>query len=176
MKVILVIWSFFLCLSVLGETSLYAIEETLINGKKISMKDYQGKTLVIVNIASHCGYTPQLEGLQGLYKKYQKSGLVVLGVPSNEFMGQSPEDNQAFKEFCRKNYEVSFPLLSKGKVNGKERRSLYRYLVNSKIGQKKDISWNFNKFVVSKKGEVLKRFSSSDKPKEIEKYLLDEVL
>lgn len=156
----------------------YQIVEKDIEGNPYKLEQLKGKPVMVVNIASQCGFTPQLEDLKKLYEKYKDRGFVLLGVPSNEFGGQTPEDDQGMKEFCQKKYSVKFPLLAKGLVNGKEPRPLYQFLKNeSGKDFSGDIGWNFVKFLVSKDGKVLKRWSSMTKPldsevtKEIEKQL-----
>lgn len=156
----------------------YSIKDKSIEGKEISMNDFKGKVLLIVNIASQCGYTPQLEKLEVLYKKYQKKNFVVLGVPTNDFGGQTPEDDQAMKEFCQKNYQVSFPLLKKATVKGKEKRELYKFLTEETPKRfQAEVGWNFEKFLIDRKGQVRGRFRSSMGPldpsllKEIESLL-----
>ena len=143
--------------------SIHQIVEKDIDGKEYKLSELKGKVVMIVNIASQCGFTGQLEDLQVLQATYQDKGLVVLGVPSNEFGGQAPEADGEMKEFCQKKYKVKFPLLSKGKVNGEERRPLYKILTENKKTSG-DIGWNFVKFLVNKEGEVVKRWSSMTNP------------
>lgn len=143
--------------------SIHGIKEKSIDGKEYDLSELKGKVVLIVNIASQCGFTGQLEDLQVLQSSYQDKGLVVLGVPSNEFGGQSPEGDAEMKEFCQKKYKVNFPLLSKGKVNGADRRPLYKVLTDNKKTSG-DIGWNFVKFLVNKNGEVVERWSSMTSP------------
>lgn len=144
---------------------IYQIKEKSIEGKEVSLGDYKGKVLLIVNIASQCGYTPQLDKLEALHKQYKDKGLVVLGVPTNDFGGQTPEDDAAMKEFCSKKYNVTFPLLSKKTVQGKDKRPLYKYLTEKTSKDLKgEIGWNFEKFLISRKGEVVGRMKSSVEP------------
>ena len=156
--------------------SIHKIVEKDIDGKEFKMAQLKGKVVLIVNIASQCGFTGQLEDLQSLHANYQDKGLVVLGVPSNEFGGQTPEADGEMKEFCQKKYSVKFPLLSKGKVNGSERRPLYKTLTANKKTSG-DIGWNFVKFLVNKEGEVVERWSSMTSPtsKEV-KQAIDKLL
>lgn len=144
---------------------IYSIKEKSIDGKEFLMSELKGKAVLIVNIASQCGYTYQLEELEALYQKYKEKGLVVLGVPTNDFGGQTPEDDKGMAEFCSKKYKVTFPLLTKKSIIGKDKRELYKYLTEK---TSKDIQgfvgWNFVKFIVNKKGEVVYRFSPSVKP------------
>ena len=144
---------------------IYSIKEKGIDGKEFLMSNLKGKAILIVNIASQCGYTYQLEELETIYKKYQDKGFVVLGVPTNDFASQTPEDDKGMAEFCSKKYNVTFPLLTKKTVGGKDKRDLYKYLTDK---TSKDIQgfigWNFVKFLVNKKGEVVYRFGPSVKP------------
>jgi glutathione peroxidase len=120
---------------------------------------------MIVNIASQCGYTPQLSALESLHQKYQAKGFVLLGAPTNDFNGQTPESDEGMKEFCSKKYNVTFPLLNKRTVQGKEKRPLYLYLTEKTPKKfQAEIGWNFEKFVVNKKGEVVGRFRPSLSP------------
>jgi glutathione peroxidase len=139
--------------------SIYGIKEKTIEGQDFSTDSLKGKVVLIVNIASQCGYTPQLSGLEALYQKYKAKNFVLLGVPTNDFGGQTPEDDKGMKEFCSKKYNVTFPLLNKRTVQGKEKRPLYQVLAASD-----EIGWNFEKFLVNKKGEVIERFKSGVSP------------
>ncbi len=158
-----------LIFSVLFSSSVFAgfydVKEKSITGKEFPMADLKGKTVLVVNIASQCGYTSQLEELEALHQKYKAKGFVVLGVPTNDFGGQTPEDDKAMAEFCSKKYNVTFPLLSKKTIQGKDKRELYKILTEQTSKDLKgDVAWNFVKFLVNKKGEVVSRFSSSVKP------------
>ena len=148
---------------------IYTIKEKGIDGKEFLMSTLKDKAILIVNIASQCGYTYQLEELESLHQKYKDKGLVVLGVPTNDFGGQTPEDDKDMAEFCSKKYNVTFPLLSKKTVGGKDKRDLYKYLTEK---TSKDIQgfigWNFVKFLVNKKGEVVNRFGPGTKPSDKE--------
>jgi glutathione peroxidase len=143
--------------------NFHDIVEKDIDGKELKLSDFKGKSVLVVNIASQCGFTGQLEDLQKLQAKYAAQGFTVLGVPSNEFGEQTPENDQGMKEFCQKKYNVNFPLLSKGKVNGKERRPLYQFLTANKKTSG-DIGWNFVKFLVDKNGKIVDRWSSMTNP------------
>lgn len=131
-------------------------------GNKINLSDHNGKSLLVVNIATRCGYTGQLDDLEKLHKKYQSKGLVVIGVPSNDFGGQTPEKDQDVVKFCKLNYGVTFPLTSKVVVTGKKKTDFISHLVKSSGGD--EIGWNFEKFLFDKKGKLVKRFPSSAKP------------
>ena len=141
----------------------YQLSAKTIKGQSLPFSDFKGKTVMVVNIASRCGFTPQLESLQQLYEKYRAENFVILGVPSNEFGGQSPEEDGEMAKFCQLNYGVNFPLLSKTSVKGKNKHPVFKYLLkNSKV--KNEISWNFEKFLINPKGEVIGRFRSGDSP------------
>ena len=144
--------------------SVYAIPLKDIAGKLTSLKSYQGKVMLIVNVASKCGYTPQYAGLQALQEKYKDKGLVVLGFPCNQFGGQEPGTNEEIKEFCSSKYQVSFPLYDKIEVNGPNRHPLYAVLAGAGSPYPGDIKWNFNKFLVGRDGKLLQRFDSKVKP------------
>jgi glutathione peroxidase len=148
------------------DTNIYDIELTKINGEKITMSDYKGKVMLIVNTASKCGYTKQYDGLQKLYDDYKDKGFVILGFPANNFMRQEPGTNEEIQTFCRMNYGVSFPMFEKISVKGEDIDPLYEYLTNKErnpeFGGK--ITWNFNKFLISKNGQIVNRFKSGDKP------------
>lgn len=144
--------------------SLFDIPLKDIDGKETSLVHYRGGVLLIVNVASACGYTSQYEGLQALYAKYQKLGLTVLGFPCNQFGGQEAGSNAEIKEFCSANFHVSFPLFAKIAVNGAQRHPLYSALAGSGAAFPGDISWNFNKFLVGRDGQVIARFESGAEP------------
>ena len=130
-----------------------------LDGKDVKLADYKGKVVVLVNVASKCGMTPQYKELEALYGKYKEKGLVVIGVPANEFGGQEPGTDAEIKEFCTKEYSVTFPMLSKAVVKGDGICPLYEFLTGEKTnaGFSGEIKWNFTKFVVSREGKVVKR-------------------
>lgn len=146
--------------------SLYDIEVTTIDGETVKLEAYKGKTLLIVNTASRCGFTGQYEGLQKLYEDYKDRGLVVLGFPSNDFLGQEPGSNDEIEQFCKLNYGVTFPMFEKITVKGKDQHPLYAYLTSKETNPDfaGNISWNFNKFLVAPDGKVVARFGSRAKP------------
>ena len=155
-----------------GETmanSVYDFSVITIDGKEISMSDYKGKVLLIVNVASECGFTPQYEGLEKIYGQLKNKGFVVLGFPCNQFGGQEPGTNTEIKEFCSANYHVTFPLFNKIDVNGDKAHPLYKYLTDVKPGilGTKAIKWNFTKFLIDKNGKVVDRYSSTTTPESI---------
>jgi len=140
---------------------------------EIKMGDYRGKTLLIVNTASKCGFTPQYDGLNELQKKYADQGFSVLAFPCNQFGKQEPGSNSEIQDFCSLNFDVSFPVFAKIDVNGENEEPLFGHLKSEKPGimGSKGIKWNFTKFLVDKNGKVLKRFSSKTTPSEIEKEI-----
>ena len=150
-----------------------------IDGKDVKLKKFKGNVLLVVNTASQCGYTPQYEGLQKIYSKYQPQGFYVLGFPANNFKGQEPGTNEDIKEFCTTKYKVTFPMFAKISVKGEDQDPLYAFLTSKETNPNfaGDISWNFNKFLIDRKGNVVARFSSKDTPDgeavtaAIEKYL-----
>lgn len=165
--------------------SVFQFKVKKISGEETSLEEYKGKVLLIVNVASKCGLTPQYEGLQKLYREYQNKGLTVLGFPANEFLAQEPGTNQEILEFCTLNYSVDFPMFEKIVVKGEGQHPLYAYLTqthkealkkdNSKLmsilkekgllsGEEHDIKWNFEKFLVGKDGKILARFSPDIDP------------
>jgi glutathione peroxidase len=137
-----------------------------IDGKDVKLDAYRGKVLMLVNVASKCGYTPQYEGLQAIHAKYKERGFVVLGFPANNFMGQEPGTNEEIKTFCKQKYNVSFPLFSKISVKGDDIHPLYRFLTSKETNPEfgGDITWNFNKFLVGRDGRVIARFETKEKP------------
>ena len=143
--------------------------------EEVSMSQYKDKVLLIVNTASKCGFTKQYEGLEELYQKYQEQGLEVLGFPCNQFGGQEPGTNEEIQDFCKLSFGVKFPVFGKVEVNGKGAHPLFEYLKNEAPGVlgSKSIKWNFTKFLVNRKGVVLKRFSPSDTPEKLEKTIKD---
>jgi glutathione peroxidase len=164
-------------------SKLYDIDVNRIDGTPVSLSAYRGKVLLIVNVASKCGLTPQYEGLEALYARYAERGLEVLGFPANEFAGQEPGSNQEIQAFCRLNYSVKFPLFEKIVVKGQGRHALYDHLTASapeprrqfdlkhsllklisRPKQQGDIVWNFEKFVVSRQGAVVARFAPTVAP------------
>lgn len=154
-------------------SNFYNFKVQDINGKTISMQEFADKVILVVNTASNCGFTKQYEGLEKLYKTYKENGLVILGFPCNQFAGQEPGNEAEIKSFCQLNYNVTFPMFSKVKVNGAEAHPLFVYLKRELpdiLGER--IKWNFTKFLVDRNGKPIKRFASTDTPDKIEKYLL----
>lgn len=144
------------------------------NGTVTTLQEFAGKSLLIVNTASQCGYTPQYKGLETLYQQYKDKGLVILGFPCNQFGGQEPGTEEEIAEFCTINYKISFPIFAKINVNGSEAHPLFTYITAQApglLGTKK-IKWNFTKFFISKDGAVIRRFAPQDTPEKIEKEIL----
>jgi glutathione peroxidase len=152
-------------------TQVYDFTATTIDGEKQSLGEYKGKTMLIVNVASKCGFTPQYKGLEDLYEKFRDQGLVVLGFPCDQFGHQEPGDEEEIKNFCALNYDVHFPLFAKIEVNGNDAHPLYKYLKQEAKGLlgSEAIKWNFTKFLVGKDGKVVRRYAPTDTPKGIEK-------
>lgn len=137
-----------------------------LDGKEIDLSQYLGKVVLVVNVASKCGLTPQYEQLQDIHKKYSEKGLAVIGFPCNQFGAQEPGTPDEIRQFCTKNYDVTFDLFAKVDVNGEEACPLYKYLTSleTKPAEKGKISWNFEKFLINRKGEVVARFAPRTKP------------
>lgn len=149
-------------------TSIYDFKVKDINEKDFDMTSLKNRVVLIVNTASKCGFTPQFEGLEKLYKEYKDKDFVIIGFPCNQFGGQDPKDNSEIASFCELNYGVTFPMMAKIKVNGKEEHPLYTYLKSQKGGLMGDrIKWNFTKFLIPKDGEVVDRFAPKIKPEEL---------
>lgn len=137
------------------------------NGADVNLGTYKNKVVLVVNVASKCGYTSQYEGLQKLYENYQAKDFVILAFPSNQFFGQEPGSNEEIQKFCKLSYGVTFPVFAKTDVNGDDASELYKWLTSlPKFSGR--ISWNFNKFLINKKGEVVNRYSSSTKPEDLD--------
>jgi glutathione peroxidase len=141
--------------------SVHEFTLNTLSGTPQSLKEYAGKVLVIVNVASKCGYTPQYADLQKFYDEYQQKGLVILGFPANNFGNQEPGTDADIAQFCQANYGVTFPMFSKLSVKGADIHPLYKYLTQE---SGVEVSWNFNKFIVNKEGKVIKHFKSAVKP------------
>ena len=141
-----------------------------ISGEDVSMSEYKGKVVLIVNTASKCGFTKQYEGLEELYEKYKDQGFVILGFPCNQFGSQEPGSNEEIKNFCTSTFSVTFPMMSKIDVNGDDADPLYKFLKKEKGGiLGDDIKWNFTKFLIDREGNVVDRFASQKTPKALEK-------
>ena len=163
--------------------SIYGFVMKNIDGQDVPLEQYKGKALLIVNVASKCGFTPQYQGLQALYEKYKDRGFLVLGFPANNFLWQEPGSNEDIKQFCSLKYNVTFPMFAKISVRGKDQHPLYQYLTDKKTNPEfgGKISWNFNKFLIDRQGKIAARFDSRTAPeapevaKAIEKALKDQL-
>ena len=156
---------------------LLKYEMPLLNGESCSLSDYRGKVVLIVNTASQCGFTPQYKGLESLYEKYREKGLVVLGFPCNQFGHQEPGSSDDIGSFCEKNYGVTFPVFEKIDVNGDTAAPLYQDLKSAApgvLGTQK-IKWNFTKFLLNRRGEVIARYAPTTKPENLESAILAEL-
>ncbi len=152
-------------------TNAYDFSAKTIDGDDQSLKAYEGKAMLVVNVASKCGFTPQYTGLEKLYKKYEDKGLVVLGFPCDQFGHQEPGNEDEIKNFCSLTYDVTFPMYAKVNVNGVDTHPFWKYLKKEKGGLLgiDAIKWNFTKFLINKNGEVVKRYAPTDTPEKIEK-------
>lgn len=163
----------------LKDKSILDFKMKNIDGQEVKLKKYKGNVLLVVNTASKCGYTPQYEGLQAIYDKYKAEGFYVLGFPANNFGGQEPGTEAEIKDFCTLKYKVTFPMFSKISVKGEDQDPLYKFLTDKETNPQfaGEITWNFNKFLIDRKGKIVARFSSKDTPQSetvtqaIEKYL-----
>ena len=150
-------------------SALYKLSARRLDGSKESMADYKGKVLLIVNVASACGFTPQYAGLEALWQKYGKRGLVVMGFPCNQFGAQEPGDEAAIGEFCSLTYDVTFPMFAKVDVNGEDTHPIFAFLKAGAPGVlgTEGIKWNFTKFLVDRDGKVVDRYASAHKPEDM---------
>jgi glutathione peroxidase len=147
------------------QTSIYNFEMTDIDGNEVSLSEYKGNVIMVVNVASKCGFTPQYEGLQNIYDKYKDEGFVILGFPANNFKGQEPGSDEEIKQFCTLEYGVEFPMFSKVSVKGEDQSELFRYLTAQPNPDfEGEIKWNFEKFLIDKNGSLKRRFRSNVKP------------
>jgi glutathione peroxidase len=151
-------------------TSVYGFQAILLQGAEISLSQFKGQVLLVVNTACNCGFTPQYEGLQILYEKYHAQGLTILGFPCNQFGQQEPGGGEEIRHFCRSNFGVSFPIFSKIDVNGANAHPLYRYLTREKRGLlgTANIKWNFTKFLIDRSGGIVARHSALTSPESLE--------
>ena len=154
-------------------TSVYDFSAKTIDGDEQKLSAYKGKTMLVVNVASKCGFTPQYTGLEALYEKFKDKGVVVLGFPCDQFGHQEPGDEAEIKNFCSLTYDVKFPLFAKVEVNGANTHPLYKYLKSEAKGLlgSESIKWNFTKFLVDADGKVVTRYAPTDTPEKIEKDL-----
>ena len=154
----------------MDNTTVYDFEAVRLNGERLSLDHYKGKTVVVVNTASKCGLTQQYEGLEKLYQKYKDKDLVILGFPCNQFGNQEKGTSEEIQEFCQVNYGVSFPMFEKIEVNGKNAHPLFKFLKSKLSGGLlgRSIKWNFTKFLIDKNGTPVKRFAPTTKPEKLE--------
>ena len=156
--------------------TIYEFEVKKPDGTMQSLRDYEGKTLLVVNTASKCGLAPQFKGLQNLYEKFNKQGFEVLGFPSDQFNNQEYDDINETTQFCQVNYGVTFPMYAKTDVNGDQADPLFNYLTSEQKGLlSKKIKWNFTKFLINKNGQVVERYAPTTSPEKIEKDILAEL-
>lgn len=155
--------------------TIYGFKLTTIDGQQTSLEPFKGKVLLIVNVASKCGFTPQYEGLEQLYKTYKNRGFEVLAFPCNQFGGQEPGDEAEIKKFCSLTYDVSFPVFSKIDVNGANTHPLYEYLKKEGKGilGTEGIKWNFTKFLIDRQGNVVDRYAPNTKPEALAQTIED---
>ena len=153
--------------------NFYDFDATSLSGDSIDLAEYKSKVVLVVNVASKCGFTPQYEGLEDLYKQYKDQGLVILGFPCNQFGAQEPGSASDIGEFCSLTYGVSFPMFDKIDVNGSNAHPLYKWMKNKKPGLagSTGVKWNFTKFLIDRDGNVVKRFGPQDTPAAIEKHI-----
>lgn len=154
-------------------STFYTMSAETIQGETLPMSEYEGKVVVVVNTASKCGFTPQYKGLQALYEEYSDQGLVVLGFPCNQFGQQEPENDAAIEEFCELNFGVTFPMFAKVEVNGDGAHPIFKWLKSEAPGilGSEGIKWNFTKFLINKKGEVVQRYAPKDKPEALKSQI-----
>jgi glutathione peroxidase len=153
-------------------TQIYDIEARTIDGETKKLSEYAGKVLLIVNVASKCGFTPQYNALEALWNEHRDKGLVILGFPCNQFSNQEPGTDAEIKTFCSTRFIVTFPLFSKIEVNGENAHPLYRLLKEQDPASSEDVKWNFTKFLIDRKGKVVKRFQATNTPRSIEPDIL----
>jgi glutathione peroxidase len=154
-------------------TSVYDFSAVDIDGKERALSEFRGKVLLIVNVASQCGFTPQYQGLEALHRKYADRGVEVLGFPCNQFGKQEPGDANEIKNFCSLTYDVTFPIFAKIEVNGPNAHPLYKFLEGEKRGLlgSKSIKWNFTKFLIDKNGAVIARFAPTTTPEQLDSVI-----
>lgn len=158
--------------SLFALSNIYTFTLNSIDGKPAPLADYKGKVVLVVNVASQCGYTPQYSALESIFEKYKDRGFVILGFPANNFGAQEPGTNEEIKTFCTRKYNVTFPIYAKISVKGPDQAPLYSYLTKDTApGIRGDIKWNFTKFLVDRRGSVVKRFAPRTPPAKIEPWV-----
>jgi glutathione peroxidase len=162
----LILSAAFAAVSMLAASNIYDFTLNSITGQPVPLSEYKGKVVMMVNVASKCGFTPQYKGLEALYKKYEGQGFVILGFPANNFGAQEPGTNAEIQTFCSRTYSVTFPMFSKISVKGADQAPLYQFLTDKKtdLAFAGDIGWNFTKFLVDRQGKIVARFDSSVTP------------
>lgn len=157
-----------LCIASLSAASIYEYTLNSIDGAPTPLSSFKGKVVLLVNVASRCGYTPQYAGLEKLYEKYKDRGFVIVGVPANNFMSQEPGTNAEIKTFCKSKYDVKFPMMAKVSVAGSDKDPLYRYLTSKEQNPKTggEIQWNFTKFLIGRDGNIVARFEPAVTPED----------
>ncbi len=155
---------FLMSAALFGASSIYEFTLNSIDGKPLPIADFKGKVILIVNVASKCGYTPQYKELEAVYEKYKDQGFVILGFPANNFMGQEPGTNQEIKTFCSRTYGVKFPLYTKISIKGSDQAPLYQFLTDPATKTGGEIKWNFTKFLAGRDGKIIARFETPVKP------------
>ena len=163
---VLLVFCFAVTAFAAGAKSIYDFTMKSIDGQQVSLNSYKGKVVMVVNVASRCGYTPQYAGLESLYEKYKDRGFVIVGVPANNFAQQEPGTDEEIKKFCSTKYNVSFPMMSKVSVKGDDKTPLYQYLTSTEQDPQfgGDIKWNFTKFLVGRDGKLAARFEPAVTP------------
>jgi glutathione peroxidase len=153
----------------LAAASVYDYDLETIDYRKLHLRDFKGKVLMIVNVASRCGYTPQYAGLQQLYLRYKDQGLVIIGIPSDDFGQGEPGSNPEIQQFCRRKYDVTFPMMSKSLINVNPRLPIYEYLTDGEQNPRTagPIKWNFTKFLISRDGKIINRFEPATEPNDV---------
>jgi len=165
LKIFTIIPFLLIAMETSNTTKIYEAEATTIDGEEIKLEKFAGDVLLIVNTASKCGYTPQYKGLQELYETYSEEGLTILGFPANNFGGQEPGSDEEILQFCEVNYGVEFPMFSKVSVKGNDIHPLFNYLTSTENQDfKGEIGWNFEKFLVDRNGNLIRRFKSRTEP------------
>lgn len=164
MKILTTFAALLAATTLMADSNLLDIPLKDIDGKATSLKAYQGKVMLVVNVASRCGFTPQYKGLEALHRKFKEQGFTVLGFPSNDFGGQEPGTTAEIKEFCSTNYDVTFPMFDKVKVKGEGKHPLYAALTGQSSPFPGDVGWNFGKFLIGADGKILARFDSRVSP------------
>ena len=153
-----------------GGSSVYDFTMKSIEGQATPLSDFKGKVLLVVNVASKCGFTPQYKGLEALYGKYKRQGFVIAGFPANNFMSQEPGTDEEIKTFCSTKYNVTFPMFSKISVKGADKAPLYQFLTDAKTNPKTggEIQWNFTKFLIDRNGKIIQRFEPAVTPEQMD--------